>query len=158
VKIKKPEDEKYFKDIVLNDILEEISTETGAPKPSQLKQRKKHNNKLFSKILFYIIIGIVFFFFVMALSKLVTDATIEVEPAPNTESNTTVDTEDWKMPKDRVDAKKTSIPNVIELTPLHKVKVQKETVDVEVVEQKPMIKQKTQRELAKEALKQQMLK
>lgn len=39
MKIRKPEDEKYFKDIVLNNILDEISSETGAPTSKETKRK-----------------------------------------------------------------------------------------------------------------------
>ncbi|MBA1421116.1 MAG: hypothetical protein FAF03_09775 [Epsilonproteobacteria bacterium] len=140
----------------LNDILEEISTETGAPKPSQLKQKNLRKINYFLKPCFFII-AIVFSLFIVVLSNLVTDATKEVKSTPKIVTSSPENTEDWKMPEDRIESKKTSVPHVIELTPVHKKMVQKKPIKVESVKPKPKIKKKTERELAKEALRLQML-
>ena len=142
MKIKKPEDEKYFKDIVLKDILDEISDETGAPKVSESTKRKPRKSKLFSKILFFIIIAVLFVFFVLALFNLVTDATTEPKPIAKHDTNVTIETEDWKMDEDSGISKKTI-----------KIKVP----ETKITKAKPLPRKKTERELAKEALRQQML-
>lgn len=41
MKIRKPDDEKFFKDIVLNDILEEISNEDGVTPNDTSKALKR---------------------------------------------------------------------------------------------------------------------
>ena len=157
MKIKKPEDEKYFKDIVLNDILEEISNETGAPKPAELKKKTTHKKKYFSKGIFFIIIAILFFFFVMTLLNLVTDATTEAKPISTIPTHTIAETEDWKMDEDIGASQKTTLPKVIKAKPIVQKKVQTKTIEMKAVKPKPIPKQKTERELAKEALRQQML-
>jgi len=156
VKIKKPEDEKYFKDIVLKDILDEISTETGAPKVSESTKRKPRKSKLFSKTLFFLIILLLFFFFVLMLSHLVTDATTEPKAIAKLDTNTTVETEDWKMEKDRLTSKKTTLRKAIKVKPFVQKKVQSNTVEHKTVKPKPLPRKKTERELAKEALLRQM--
>ncbi len=157
MKIKKPEDEKYFKDIVLNDILEEISNETGAPKPAELKKKTTHKKKYFSKGIFFIIIAILFFFFVMALLNLVTDAMTETKPISTIPIHAIDETEDWKMDEDIGVSKKTTLPNEIKIKPIVQKQVQTKTIEIKAVKPKPIPKQKTERELAKEALRQQML-
>ncbi|SFV66376.1 hypothetical protein MNB_SV-3-661 [hydrothermal vent metagenome] len=147
MKIKKPEDEKYFKDVVLNNILEEISTETGVPKPTQLKQKKSHKKKLFFKIIFFIAIAVCSIF-VMILFNLITEATKKANPVQATAISNKVEKENWKMPEDRIDVKKTS--SYPEITPKT---MQKKDIKIRSAKQK----QKTQRELAKEALRLQML-
>ncbi len=157
MKIKKPEDEKYFKDIVLNDILEEISNETGAPKPAELKKKTASKKKFFSKGLFFIIIAILFFFFVMALLNLVTDATTETKPISTIPIHAIDETEDWKMDEDIGVSKKTTLPKEIKIKPIVQKQVQTKTIEIKAVKPEPIPKQKTERELAKEALRQQML-
>jgi len=142
VKIKKLEDEKYFKDIVLNNILDEISNETGAPKVLKIKKRKLFQNRFFTGVLF--IIAILFFLSVFAIlfhSK--TNVVIKPETISKPDINTTIDTEDWKMEEDRASYKK----NKKQTKPLMK----------KAIPQKPKPRKKTERELAKEALKRQML-
>jgi hypothetical protein len=148
VKIKKPEDEKYFKDIVLKDILDEISDETGAPKVSESTKRKPRKSKLFSKTLIFIITAILFVFFVLVLFNLVTDATIEPKAIAKLDTNVTIETEDWKMDEDRVASKKTTVAKAIKIKP---------AIQIKAVKPKPLPRKKTERELAKEALRQQML-
>ena len=157
MKIRKPEDEKYFKDIVLNNILDEISNETGAPKVSESTKREPRKSKLFSKALFSLIIAVLSFFFVLALFNLVTDATTEPKPIAKLDTNTTVETEDWKMDKDMVESKKTTAVTVLKVKPIVQKKVQSKTIEIKAVKPKPLPKKKTERELAKEALRQQML-
>ena len=157
MKIKKPEDEKYFKDIVLNDILEEISNETGAPKPAELKKKTTQKKKFISKGLFFIITAVLFFFFVMILWSLVTDATKETKSTATIPTRTIAETEDWKMSKDIGLSKKTTQLKKIHKKPIVQKNVQTKTREINTVKPKPKPKQKTERELAKEALRQQML-
>lgn len=157
MKIRKPEDEKYFKDIVLKDILNEISEETGAPKVSGSIKRKPHKSKVFSKVLFFIIIAVLFLFFVLALFNLVTDATTKPKPITKLDTNTSLETDDWKMNEDRNVSKKTVAVKVLKAKPVVQKKVQSKTIEIKAVKPKPLPKKKTERELAKEALRQQML-
>ena len=157
MKIKKPEDEKYFKDVVLNDILEEISNETGAPLIHKSKKRKSHKNKFFSKTLFFIIIAVLFFLFVMVLFSLVTDATTEVKPITKVPKTVLPDTPEWKMNEDIGIARQNTVKKVVKEKPVVHKKVQNETIEIKAVKAKPVPRQKTERELAKEALRQQML-
>jgi len=150
VKIQKPEDEKYFKDIVLNDILEEISNETKVT--SEYIPMSKNNastKKFFSakKILSFILLLIVSFIIFFILSS----STVTIV-TPKTQEMTT-DTQEWKMEEDRTD---------YDHTRQHKETVKQKTVPnvviiKKVIEEKPMPPKKTEREVAKEQLKQQML-
>lgn len=157
MKIKKPEDEKYFKDIVLNEILDEISSETGAPKVTEVKKRKKHKNRFFSKTLFVTIIAILFFFFVIALFNVVDDATSEAKLLSKPATNSPLDTEDWKMAEDQTMPQKTAVPKAIKEKSIIQKKPQSKIIEINSVKPKPDAKKKTERELAKEALRLQML-
>lgn len=151
MKIKKPEDEKYFKDIVLKDILNEISNETGAPKISESTQKKYRNNTRFFKILFFIFFALLFFFFVLILFHLISNASTKPKTITKLHSSTTIETENWKMEKDRVISKKTTRLKTIKVKPVIQNKMQHKTE-----KSKPLPKKKTERELAKEALLRQM--
>jgi cytoskeletal protein RodZ len=161
VKIKKPEDEKYFKDVVLNDILEEISNEDEITVENTAKRKKKKNThkKRSVKYLVFMAIVILLTLFIITLFKLVTGATTEVKPTPN---NTTpkADTQSWKMPEDRKDYKKTTPPKVLKEKKISKKVVKSTTIKIKPKKSKPLPPppaKKTERELAKEALRQQML-
>jgi len=158
VKIKKPEDEKYFKDIVLRDILEEISNEEGiAIHTPQIKRPSK--KKLFSKNILFITISIIFLFFMITLFKLVTDVTTEEKPISQTSETLITDTQEWKMEEDKADDKKIVAPKAVQETHISKKAVQNKTIEIKAVKPKPVTKQKTEREreIAKEILRQQML-
>jgi len=155
MKIKKPEDEKYFKDIVLHDILEEISEETGAPKPSELKYKTTEKKQLFSKTILFIIITILFLIFIIALFRLVGDATQKTKPISPVTVHTVSETEDWKMPEDIVRAKNTTSHKIVKEKPMVSKKIHTKTIKVKPI--KPKTRQKTERELAKEALRRQLL-
>ena len=155
MKIKKLEDEKYFKDIVLNNILDEISNETGAPRVSKIKKRKLSKNRFFTGVLF--VIAILFFLFIFAvLFHLKTNTITKAEIISKPDINTTVDTEDWKMEEDRASYKKITRHK----EPHDTKKKRKKTLSVKKVvpkKSKFVPRKKTERELAKEALRRQML-
>ena len=165
MKIKKPEDEKYFKDIVLNDILEEISNEVGEgiDNSPQVKKRKTSQKKPSTKKLLYLALGIILILFIIILFRLVTDATTEVKPitiqptpkitAPQTNTQT------WKMPEDRKNDKKTTSSKTLKEKKIPKKPVTNNIVKIKPKKRKilPLPKQKSERELAKEALRKQML-
>jgi len=154
VKLKKPEDEKYFKDIVLNDILEEISNEVGEPVP-QHSHVKKKSSTIIKKILsfFFIILLIAFIF---TLFKLITDANSIESPSPSTKL---VDKEDWKMESDRTTVKQHTQTNTLKKSSLPNIPIAPKTIEMQIPKQShpTQTKVKTERERAKEALKQQML-
>ena len=144
MKIRKPEDERFFKDIVLNDILEEISSENGTILKST-HQPKKQKSSI--KKIFFIFLSIIIFIAILFKLLTYTDNKVEVTPKvaiPNTQ--------EWKMEKDRVGYKKISLPKVIkEEYPL------KKTSSNKISKIKIIPIQKTERELAKEVLRQQLL-
>ena len=163
MKIKKPEDEKYFKDIVHKDILEEISNEDEVQVENTAKpKRKKSSQKLIAKTIFYLIIMAILIVFSILLFSFVTDATSEKKPADKVVKTLTseVDTQAWKMEEDRKGyirkppskVKKTKDTHNLEI-----LKVSNDTVKLKPVKSKSIPKQKTEHELAKEALRQQML-
>ena len=152
MKIKKPEDEKYFKDVVLKDILTEISHETGASinhNPS-VKKRKKSKQKISSKTLFFMASAILLVLFALILVKFVGEATVEEKPVPQTPTLTTAESkeESWKMPEDRETYKKPIAKKKVLHTPI-------KPIEIKAAKSKP--KQMSERERAKEALRQQML-
>ena len=155
MKIKKPEDEKYFKDVVLKDILTEISHETGAKinHNSAAKKRKKTKQKISSKLLFFIAGAILLVFFTLILFKYVREATVEEKPVPQTPTLTTTESkeESWKMPEDREAYKKPAPKKKVAHTPI-------KPIEIKAVKSKPKPKQMSERERAKEALRQQLLK
>lgn len=152
MKIRKPDDEKFFKDIVLNDILEEISNEDGvtpndtskALKKSSPKKRHSGKKTLFIGVSILLLIGIVIIF------KFVADATTVAEDTPA--KTTVTNTENWKMEEDIAGYKKSVSTKVVEEKPVLAKGVKSTPVKI-----KPIPIQKTERELAKEALRQQML-
>jgi len=155
VKIRKPEDEKYFKDIVLNDILEEISSEDEikTDNTARIKKSKSSQKKFSVKSLLFMAIAILLVLFIITLFKLVTESTAEVKPlSPTPKSTTTkMDAESWKMPEDSGKHKKA--------TKISKKVIKSNTIEIKPKKSKtlPTPKKKTERELAKEALRQQML-
>ena len=161
MKIKKPEDEKYFKDIVLNDILEEISNEgEGTVNPTvQIKKRKRSQKIISLKTLLFIAGVTLLVLFIIILFRLVSDATTEEKPIPQTPKNTIVtpETQDWKMKEDRVGYKKTMLPKMIITKQISKKEEPNKTIEIKAVKSKPLPQKKTERELAKEILRQQML-
>jgi len=154
VKIKKPEDEKYFKDVVLKDILTEISHETGAKinHNSSAKKRKKTKQKISSKILFFMASVILLVSFTLILFKYVGEATVEAQPVPKMPTVTITESkeESWKMPEDREAHKKPAPKKKVVHTPI-------KPIEIKAIKSKPKPKQMSERERAKEALRQQML-
>ena len=154
MKIKKPEDEKYFKDVVLKDILTEISHETGAKinHNSSTKKRKKTKQKISSTLLFFIASAILLVLFSLILFKYVGEATVEEKLVPQTLTVTTPKSkeESWKMPEDREAYKKPVAKKKVVHTPI-------KPIEIKAVKSKPKPKQMSERERAKEALRQQML-
>jgi len=149
VKIRKPDDEKFFKDVVLNDILDEISNEDGATPSDTPRPQKK---KTFGKTILFVLIGLTLFLFVVILFRFVTEATTMEKPIPQkivTEKNAT---QEWKMEEDRADYKKPVPSKVVEEKPTIEIKIKNDPVKL-----KPIPVQKSEREIAKEALRQQML-
>jgi len=135
MKIRKPEDEKYFKDIVLNNILDEISHEQG------LSPKTSHQKKSIFLRLFWLVGIFGFLLFLWMLWQVLADATQSKVPAATTY------TQEWHAPV--VKAKKETI--VIDEKSVKALKVVQK-----VLPPKPT-PQKSERALAKEALRQQML-
>jgi len=159
VKIKKPEDEKYFKDIVLKDILEEISNEGEGTADNTVHKKKASRKKLSTKSLLFLAISILLVLFTIVLFRLVDDATTQITPVPQIPVVPTAqdDAEAWKMEEDRSDSKKTTASKVVKATFIPKKEVIPKPIKIKSVKKKPLPKKKTERELAKEALRQQML-
>ena len=157
MKIRKPDDEKFFKDIVLKDILEEISNEDGKTlknEPQPLK-KKPHKKKRSGTKIFFMSLGIFLLLSLVIIFKFVADATTMVEETPQLISKNTMDindTQEWKMEEDRVGYKKPAPPKVIKEKPVIQMDIKSTPA-----KPKPVPVQKTERELAKEALRQQML-
>ena len=151
MKIRKPDDEKFFKDIVLNDILDEISNENqDVSENTPPLRRKKHSKKnLSGKKIFFVGLIISLILLVLVLFNLVTDAT-NVVTHPFEKIAT--DTQEWKMDKDRSDYNGTLAKKVVK-----EKKVLPKKVELKPLKIKPIPIQKTERELAKEALRKQML-
>jgi len=162
VKIRKPDDEKFFKDVVLNDILDEISNEDGVASNNKPHPRKKNT---FGKTLLYLVIGFTLVLFVVILFRFVGEATtaktIE-KPIPQKIVPELNDTQEWKMEEDRSDYQKPVPPKVVqEKAIIEKAIIEKPVIKMEIkkdpVKLKPVPIQKTEREIAKESLRQQML-
>ena len=137
MKIRKPEDEKYFKDIVLNNILDEISHE------QRLSPKTSHQKKSIFLRLLWLIGFFGFLLFTWMLWQVLDDATQSKAPTPKTATYT----QEWHAPVKK--PKKDTI--VIDEKSVKAVKVVQK-----VLLPKPA-PQKSERELAKEALRQQML-
>ena len=151
MKIQKPEDEKYFKDIVLNDILEEISNEhkdTSEHAP-MLKEESPDKKKLSSKeVLSFIIITLLVLFIILVFKPLSRTET----PVTPKSKKITIDTQEWKMEEDRSNYKKVLPAKKVVITPsIPKIKVQQKAI-----EKKPISSKKSEREIAKQLLKKQM--
>ena len=155
MRIKKPEDEKYFKDVVLKNILTEISHETGAKinHNSSVEKQKKSKQKISSTLLFFIASAILLVLFTLILFKYVWEATVEEKPVLQTPTVTTTESkeESWKMPEDREAYKKPAPKKKVVHTPI-------KPIEIKAVKSKPKPKQMSEREHAKEALRQQLLK
>jgi len=151
VKIQKPEDEKYFKDIVLNDILEEISNEhkDTSEHTLMLKEESPDKKKLSSKeVLSFIIITLLVLFIILVFKPLSRTET----PVTPKSKKITIDTQEWKMEEDRSNYKKVLPAKKVVITPsIPKIKVQQKAI-----EKKPISSKKSEREIAKQLLKQQM--
>ena len=150
MKIRKPDDEKYFKDIVLNDILGEISNENeDAPNAHQSKNRPSTKNKFSVKKIFTIGLGILLLLFIVLLFNLDTE-TKPIEK--HTPEKPTIDKQEWKMEEDRNGYKEKLPIKIIEKKTTPKKEIVYTPVKIE-----PIPIQKTERELAKEILRQQLL-
>ncbi len=150
MKIRKPDDEKFFKDIILNDILEEISNENkDISHTRSIKKRPSSKNIFSSKNLLNISIGIFSLLLIVLLFNLAT----ETEPVEKTTQKKSVfDKQEWEMEKEREEYKEELPFEVVE-----KKVIQKKEVKSKPIKIKSIPIQKTERELAKEALRQQML-
>ena len=151
MKIKKPEDEKFFKDIVLNNILNEISSEKedifDDSYSHQIKQ--KSTNKISDNKILTVLLSIILFVIAVLLFTLPTETKTE---GKHTRKNPIIDKQEWKMEKDKkVDKEKLSTKVFEEKMP------PKEEVKPQLINIEPIPIQKTERELAKEALRQQLL-
>ena len=160
MKIRKPEDEKFFKDVVLKDILEEISNEDEIRETNTVKLKKRKSYyTLLTKTIFFIVITTILTLFSILLFSLVTDATQEEKP---TSKGLEVimpkeTTQEWKMEEDRAGYIKT-IPHKTETAKhIPQKETLSKTIEIKAVKSKPLPKKKTEHELAKEALRQQML-
>ena len=150
MKIRKPDDEKYFKDIVLNDILGEISNENDdVPNTHQSKNRPSSKKKSSAKQLFNVGIGIALLLLIIILLNLGRETKTVVQHTPK---KPTIDKQEWKMEKDRNVYKETLPVKVVEKKTTPKKEVVYAPIKIE-----PIPIQKTERELAKEALRQQIL-
>jgi len=141
VKIRNPEDEKYFKDTTLNHILEEISQEDKNCIPDLLpcRREKKQKTKLFLSIVFFAILPImllVFFF----------------TPLKTTNKQITKDTAIITAPKKTV----TTLQKEV-LQP-HKIVNPREqqTKTIKIISKKPTPKKESIRDKAKNDLLKQM--
>ena len=141
MKIQKPEDEKYFKDIVLNNILEEISQEDEncIPDLFPCTREKKSKTKLFLHIVFFGLLPImllVFFF----------------TPLKTTNKQITKDTTIITAPKKTV----TTLQKEV-LQPHKIVKPRKQqTKTIKIISKNPKPKIESVRDKAKNDLLQQM--
>jgi len=160
VKIKKPEDEKYFKDIVLNDILDEISNEDKiqTDTTTQKIKRKPSKKKLFNRTILFTLLAASLLLFMLMFFTLVPDATNEVKPIPKKSIVLPPETkeQEWKMEEDRVGYKK-PISKIVKKESKPKKNIPTKVIKVKPKKSKVMPIQKTERELAKEALRQQLL-
>ena len=151
MKIRKPDDEKYFKDIVLNDILREISNETEEKSNHIYKQKNTSSikKKFSAKQLFNIGIGIALLLLIIVLFTPNTETKTVVQHTPKKPA---IDKQEWKMEKDRKGYKEKLPVNVVKKKTIPKKEILLKPTKIESI---PI--QKTQRELAKEVLRQQLL-
>jgi len=144
VNIKKPEDEKYFKDITLNHILEEISQEDEKPIPDLFpcRREKKPKTKLFLSIVFFGILPVLLLVFFFTPSKTTDKQIIK---------NATISTVDT-APKKAVSTVQKEV-----LLPHKLVKPKKEeTKNITIISKKPKPKIENIRDKAKNDLLKQM--
>ncbi len=146
MKIRKPDDEKFFKDIILNDILGEISSETQ-DEPTDTYQSKKKKSS--GKKILTISIGIILLLAMAILFNLITETKTVAQHTPKKPAS---DKQEWKMEEDRNVYKEKLPIKVVEKKTIPKKEVVYTPVKIE-----PIPIQKTERELAKEALRQQLL-
>jgi len=151
VKIRKPDDEKFFKDIVLNDILGEISSETKETPNHTYKHKNTASvkKKFSAKQLFNIGIGIALLLLIIVLFTPNTETKTVVQHTPKKPA---VDKQEWKMEKDRKGYKEKSPVKVVKKKTIPKKEILLKPTKIE-----PIPIQKTERELAKEVLRQQLL-
>ena len=104
MKIRKPDDEKFFKDIVLNDILGEISSETKDTSNHTYKQKNTLSvKKNFStRQLFNIGISIALLLLIIVLFTPNIETKTVVQQTPKKPA---IDKQEWKMEKDRKEYK-----------------------------------------------------
>ena len=150
MKIRKPDDEKYFKDIVLNDILGEISNENqDVPNAHLSKNRASTKNKFSIGKIFTIGLSIFLLLFIVLLFNLDT----ETKPTEkHTSQKPTIDKQEWKMEKDR-----NGYTENLPIKVVKKKTIPRKEVLLKPIKIEPIPIQKTERELAKEALRQQIL-
>ena len=116
MKIRNPEDEKYFKDITLNSILQEISQENEKNedfnKALQSEINNKSQTKFYLQIIFYAIMTILlllFFFIPLNQPK----STVNTSKAPSTKA-TQKKTIDTIQTKEKL-PEKIKLPEVIKM-------------------------------------------
>jgi len=151
VKIRKPDDEKFFKDIVLNDILREISNETKETPNHTYRQKNTSSvkKKFSAKQLFYAGIGIALPLLIIILFTPNTENKTIVQHTPKKPA---IDKEEWKMEKDRRGHRE-KLP----VKAAKKKTIPKKEILLKPTKIEPIPIQKTERELAKEVLRQQLL-
>lgn len=159
MKIRKPNDEKYFKDIVLNDILVEISNENVQDKKTTITSKK--NKPFLTRKTFYILsicLILIFTLFNFKPLKQLAPTKVDSKEMNNTQS--------WKMEKDQNGSHDNESLNIVK-----KITSERQTSPKEIYTEtknaqpvstpkpisKPVLTEEMQRELAKEALRQQML-
>jgi len=118
VKIRNPEDEKYFKDITLNNILQEISQEDEENedynKALQGEINNKSQTKFYLKIIFYAIMTILLLlFFFTPLSQLKPKNIVNTSKTPSAKA-TQKKTIDTIKTKEKL-PEKIKLPEVIEI-------------------------------------------
>lgn len=142
MKIRNPEDEKYFKDITLNNILQEISQEDEKNKDYNKALQSEINNKsqtkFYLQIIFYAIMTILLLlFFFTPLNQLKPKSIVNTSKTPSAKA----------IQKKTIDTIKTKekLPDKIKLP---------EVIEMVAKKKKPTIE--TIRDTAKEALLKQM--
>jgi len=141
VKIKNPEDEKYFKDITLKNILKEISNEhdTDTDIPVSSSQENQSQTSFFGQMIIFGLLPIVLLFFFFIPFTKVDRSTTKKQQAVHIPQTETDSIGRAKMKETHVKHKKTIITKMTTHT-----SQQKEA--------------KTQREVARESLKNTLIK
>lgn len=155
MKIRKPDDEKFFKDIVLNDILVEISNENGdLPENASPAINKKYSNTtivIIFLVILTLVVSIVFWY---------TPKKSTITKKQTTSKNIKT-LQSWKMDEDITGYKKTNSKKIVVKKIISEKSIPQKVIKNKTIPKSALLKsipiQKTQRELAKEALRQQML-